>query len=211
VRPRPGGIADWVPGEPRHHDWYPGLWTEAGFSIAGNYSSNWLYEPEAISARFGVKAALSLSRGNRVRPLAAADLPALFQIAMIGFADAFMYTPIEPAEFALLYGSARVSAAAGSSYVAVDGADRTLGFIYTFDTVLDGEPASIWKTVAVLPDARDSGVYHHLVHTYLREGLERGQRRFLATLMHIDGTPAHMGWARPDTVVREYALFERGL
>ncbi len=182
-------------GEPRHPAYYPRLWEAAGFAPCSHYGSFWIDDVDAVLDRWAPKVA----RDVVVRPAAAGDLPAIHAIAHEAFAGAYMFSPIGLAELAALYGGA---AGGGGAFVVDD-----LGFTYTFVADLGGEPVTILKTIAISPAARDRGVYHALFSAALRAGRERGARRAIAALIHLDGSPALMGWQR-GRVFKRYALYE---
>jgi hypothetical protein len=202
-------IRDVIPGEPVHPAWYPRLWEGAGFAPVTRYSSNWL-DGEAVIAQLGVVAARCASRGHAVRPLAVADAPALFGLAAECFAGAWMYSPIDGAEFAALYGAERAAAASASSLVAEKGGELA-GFMYNFDAVLDGERTSVCKTIGVRHRSRAAGVYPLLMCRWAEEARARGCTRLAGALMHADGSPGTLGWIRPETMIREYAIYERAV
>jgi L-amino acid N-acyltransferase YncA len=157
------------------------------------YGSFWIELDEAI-ARLAPK----LPRELEVRPAAAADLPAVYRIAHQAFAEAYMFAPISPAEFASLYGRGP----AGTTSFVCDG-----GFVYGFVTELDDAPVGVIKTIAVEPAARARGAYHALLSTAFAAFRARGARRAIGALIHTDGAPALMGWQRGEAFKR-YALYE---
>jgi GNAT superfamily N-acetyltransferase len=202
------GGPGWVPGEPYHHDYYPELWTGAGFGVVSRYATHWVNDTQAVIDRFADRAALAARSGVVLRTVEASDLPALYRLAITGFAANYMYTPIEPDEFAHLYAAdgARLQAGASTSYVALaDGAP--VGFYYTFGASLPGGEASVGKTIVVDPAVRDRGIYHLMMSAWLIAARDSG-RRALPALFHLDGSPALMGWQRSGDLFRTYALFE---
>jgi GNAT superfamily N-acetyltransferase len=202
-RTSPGGFT----GEPCHPSYYPRLWQAAGFAPTSRYGSYWTPALAPTHARFAARAANALDAGVMVRPMTVGDLPALFQLAMIGFADAHLFSRVEPDEFAALYGADRAASVAGTTFVAV-AEGRPLGFLYTYVADLPDGPAGIFKSVAVHPDARGRNVYQALFARAFEAFLERGLDRAIAALIHVDGSPAKMGWQDPDRIYKHYALFE---
>jgi hypothetical protein len=198
----------WFQGEPLHPESYPRLWGLAGFAVATRYGSYWLGDLEAVRARFAGKISNARNAGVVVRPVSAGDLPSLYQLALGGFRSAYMYSPIEPDEFASLYTADRAADVAGTSFIAtLDG--RAVGFVYNYVAALPDGPAGIVKTIVVVPEARALGVYHDLLATSLGTFLERGVTRALGALMHADGDPSLMGWCRPEMTFKQYELYER--
>ena len=203
----PSTSPGWFQGEPLHPESYPRLWGLAGFAVATRYGSYWLGDLEAVRARFAGKIARARNAGVVVRSVSEADLPSLYQLALAGFRGAYMYSPIEPDEFASLYTADRAADVAGTSFIAtLDG--RSVGFVYNYVAALPDGPAGIVKTIVVAPEARALGVYHDLLATSLGAFLERGVTRAIGALMHADGDPSLMGWCRPEMTFKQYALHE---
>lgn len=200
-----------MPGEPYHPRYYPKLWREAGFRECATYSTNWLGEPEAVADKFATVTRRALDRGYSVRGLGATDLPTLYKLSTEAFADAYMYSRIDPDEFAALYSADDVPAAARTSYLAHAPNGDAIGFLYAFPCTLAGRKALVCKTIAVRPGGRSRGLYPLLMHTWIRDGIADGYRDFVGGLMHVEGTPANLGWTSPDTRIKEYALYERAL
>lgn len=200
-----GDDAGWFPGEPRHPAYYPRLWEQAGFTVCARYGSYWLGDLPAIVAKF---APVIARGGAEVRPVTAADLPSLYRLAMSGFRDAFMYSPIEPDEFASLYAGDRVTAGLATSFLATE-QGRPCGFIYTYVADLPGGPAGVIKTVLVDGAARGGGAYATLMSAAIEAFLAGGVTRALGGLMHADGSPAAMGWCRPEMSFKQYVLLEQ--
>jgi GNAT superfamily N-acetyltransferase len=203
----PSTSPGWFQGEPLHPESYPRLWGLAGFAVATRYGSYWLGDLEKVRARFAGKIANARNAGVVVRPVGAADLPSLYRLALDGFRGAYMYSPIDPEEFATLYSADRAADVAGTSFIAIhDG--RAVGFVYTYVAELPDGPAGVVKTIVVAPEARAFGVYHDLLATSLEAFLERGVTRALGGLMHAEGDPSLMGWCRPEMMFKQYALHE---
>ena len=200
------GEAGWIPGEPYHHRYYPRLWEASGFAAAGRYASHWVADIDAVLARFAARAELATASGVSLRPVEPGDLPALYRLAVAGFADNWQYSPIDPEEFAALYSGERSAAGAATSYVAVAGG-APIGFYYTFRAVLPAGETSIGKTIVVDAGQRDRGVYHLMMSAWLREA-KAAVGRAIAALFHCDGSPALMGWERAGAAFKRYALYE---
>ena len=172
----------------------------------GNYASHWVADLDATIGRFADRAERALASGVVLRGLEASDLPSLYRLAIAGFAGNWMYSPIEPDEFATIYAADRVSAGAPSSFVAtVDG--KVVGFYYTFRTELPVGTTSIGKTIVVDSAERDRGIYHLMMSAWLRDARAAGIPA-IATLFHLDGSPALMGWQRAGDAFKHYVLFE---
>jgi GNAT superfamily N-acetyltransferase len=203
-RTEPGGFT----GEPVHPEYYPQLWQGAGFAPTARYGSYWFPALAAQHAKFAARAQAALDAGIDVRPSSVGDLPAMYQLAMIGFSEAHMFSRIEPDEFAALYTADRAASVAGTTFVAVEDG-RPLGFIYSFVAELPTGPAGVAKTVAVHPDARGRNVYQALFARVFETFLERNLERGIAALIHVDGTPSKMGWQDPARLYKSYALYEQ--
>ncbi|MCB9559391.1 MAG: GNAT family N-acetyltransferase [Kofleriaceae bacterium] len=202
--PEPG----WFTGEPSHPAYYPRLWRAAGFTPASAYGSYWMPELGPLHDRFLARAERAADAGVTVRPVSVGDLPAVYQLSMIGFRDAHMFSQIEPDEFAALYGADRAASVASTSFLAVDDG-RPVGFLYTFMTDLPRGRVGVAKSIAIRPEARDRGVYHALFAAAIGAFRDHDAVAGIAALIHIDGEPAKMGWQVPDRRFKTYELFER--
>ncbi len=192
-------------GEPYHPAYYPTLWANAGFDVCAHYGSYWLGPLSPIVEKF----ARVIARGTAtVRPVTAADLPSLYQLAITGFQGAYMYAPIEPDEFASLYAGDRVTAATATSFLAVEDG-RPCGFVYSFVADLPDGPAGVIKTIVVDRQARGGSAYAGLMTAAIDAFRALGVDRAMGGLMHADGSPAAMGWCRPEMSFKQYVLLER--
>lgn len=205
--------SDWIPGEPYHHDYYPGLWRAAGLEEASTYSSNWLGSAEDHMERFADRAEQCRKDGYSVRHISPqTDLDALFSMSLDAFADAWMYSPIERDEFAALYTPEQAALVAPSSYVVLAPDGEPVGFLYAFSLALAGKKlVSVCKTIAVVKAHQNKRPYHLMMHTWFDEQRAAGCREFAGALMHCDGAPALMGWTKPETRIKEYKVYERRL
>jgi hypothetical protein len=198
----------WIPGEPYHPAHYPALFEAAGFTAAATYSSNWLGEVGDNIDKFAAKAKRSRDEGYRVRNLEPRDLDALYELAIAAFSSAWMYSPIERDEFAALYTPAQAERVAPYSFLGLAPDGEPIGFMYDFPLPIAGTTASVCKTVAVHPAHRASGIYHAMMHAWFSGQREAGVRASIGALMHNDGSPSLMGWAKEETLLREYRLYE---
>lgn len=205
--------SDWIPGEPYHHDYYPRAWLAAGFQEAGTYRSNWLGDAADHMERFYERAEQCRKAGYSVRHIdAQRDLDALYAMSLDAFAGAWMYSPIERDEFAVLYSPEQAALVAPFSYLALSPEREPVGFLYAFPLSIAGkERVSVCKTVAVVRAHQDKRPYHLMMHTWFSEQREAGCREFAGALMHCDGAPALMGWTSPETRIKEYEVYERRL
>lgn len=205
-----GFEAGWAPGEPWHPRFYPKLWVEAGFTPCATYTSNWFENPERVGEQLAPKAQQALDQGYSIRAMTPRDLPALYRLSSAAFADAYMYSPIDADEFGSLYTPASVAAASRSSYIAHSPEGEPAGLAYSYPYTFAGHTTLIGKTIAVAPSHRRGPLYPLLLRTWALDGVADGHTQFLSTLMHVAGDgPSRMGWTRPDTIVKEYALYER--
>lgn len=204
---------EWIPGEPHHPRHYVDRFAEAAFAPVATYATNWLPEtPGELAERFAAKARVCRELGYTVRPIEPRDLPALHAVSSAAFAPAFMYSPIELDEFLALYSPERAAQAAGSTFIALAPDGEPVGLHYAFEMDLGGRPrVSVCKTVAVIPAHQDKRVYQLLMHDWGARAAAAGATHLVGALMHADGSPALMGWIAPETTIKEYQLYERGL
>lgn len=198
----------WIRGEPYHPLRYLPMWERAGFATCATYGTYWLDPVAQMLAHFAPGVERAAQTRIHVRAITAGDLPALHQLALAGFERAFSYSPIEPDEFLSLYTADAAAQASAMSFIAVqDG--RPLGFIYAFIAELPRGPAGVIKTIVVRPEARGGAVYATLVSAAYRAFEASGLTRTMAALMHVDGSPAQMGWCRPENLFKQYVLLEQ--
>ena len=200
-------VEGWIPGEPYHHDYYPRLWAAAGFASATSFCSNWLDDPAAYMDEVGDRAATCRAAGYEVRALASgADRDALFELARVGLAAAWMYSPIERDEFDALTLPGHVDVVAPHAYLVTAADGEPAGFLHTLPVVLDGHQVSVAKTMAVLPEHRARSVGDLLNHTWIDAQLAVGCRDFVWALVHHDRSASLSG-----RMIREYEVYERKL
>jgi len=198
----------WIRGEPYHPASYLPMWERAGFGVCATYGSYWLDPIPTMLGKFAAGVARAGATGVTARAITAGDLPVLHQLAIDGFEHAYGYSAIEPDEFFSMYSADRAAEASAMSFLAVqDG--RPVGFVYAFVAELPGGPAGVIKTIVVRPAARGGAVYATLVSAAYRAFEALGLTRTMAALMHVDGSPAQMGWCRPERSFKQYVLLEQ--
>jgi len=202
---------EWIAGEPYHPAHHPGLFEVAGFAPVATYRSNWLGDASDNIDKFAGRAARARDAGYRLRRLEPGDLDAVHAIAVAAFRSAWMYSPIERDELAALYTPAQIERVAPFSYLGLSPDGEPVAFMYNYVQTLAGKPTWVCKTIAVDPAHRASGLYALLAHDWFVAQRAAGAPRGVAALMHVEGSPSHMGWAVPETVVKEYRLYELGL
>ncbi len=198
----------WFRGEPYHPNYYLRLWEDAGFDVCSRYGSYWLDSNEDVLAKFLPTVERGVEQGYAVRPISVGDLPVLYQLALAGFSKAYLYSPIEPDEFASIYSADRAADASATSFVATL-EDRPIGFVYTFVADLPDGPAGIIKTIVVSPEIRGGVAYGTLMSAAIDAFVARGVTRVMGGLMHADGSPASMGWCRPEKSFKQYVLLQQ--
>lgn len=202
---------EWIPGEPFHPSHYPQLWLQGDFTPVSNYSSNWMGNPDELIDGFASRAQSCRDSGYTLRSIGPHDMEAIHALSRAAFSSAWMYSDIALDELAALYGPETVRALGSGSYLALAPDGEPVGFLYGFDMQLTGKPVSVCKTVAVTPAHRKARVYPMLMHAWMSARRDAGIRDLVAALMHRDGDPANMGWATPETTIKEYQLYERRL
>lgn len=199
-----------IPGEPVHPAFYPRLWTDAGFERLATYSSNWVGDTQRHINRFARRARGALEAGYTIRRTNAdeRDLELIYEVIGQAFAPAFMYSPIDWAEFRSLYSPALLERARDLTYLALAPNGDPAGFFFGYELVLQGRRTQICKTVAAAPEHQGAGVYGLLGRTWLSDHTHRIDE-FSVALMHCDGSPSLLGLTSPDSRIKEYALYER--
>ncbi|HEX9926385.1 MAG TPA: GNAT family N-acetyltransferase [Anaerolineae bacterium] len=203
--------------EPDNPDEWPAHFTGNGFTVLATYVSALvtdLNRPEPRLARVAERATV---RGIRIRPLNLerfeAELRCLYRLALAGFEQNLLFTPIDESEFMALYRPLRPSIRPELSLIA-ERHGRPVGFVFALPDWLQaprGESIDtvIIKTVAVHPDHRSGGLGSLLVARCHEIAHSLGYRRTIHALMHETNDSRKIGRRNEARVMRRYALFAK--
>ena len=195
---------------------YPSHFEAAGFVEAELYLSRLVPELDALEDRTREVADRLAGEGVRIEPLDPGEFDAaldeLHDLSLAGFAGNPFYAPIDRAAFRAMYEPVRRFLDPELVLLARRG-DELVGFIFAFPDLLDpgaaaaGRPTrAIAKSMAVLPDARGSGLGSLLIHELHRRAAARGFTAVIHALMHVDNH-SHRISRHGGDVLREYALY----
>jgi GNAT superfamily N-acetyltransferase len=201
--------------EPRNPVDYPGWWLEAGFTELSRYSSSTVPLTGEATVAPGLRARLARS-GVAIRTLDPDryddELRVIHGVCLKGFANNFLYTPLEEAAFVAAYQKVR-------QYVDPDLvriAERDgipCGFVFAvadLEAAARGEkPALIVKTLAVDPGCRTPGLGSLLVDEVQQMGLGKGFTEAIHALQHDANNVLKITGRHHGEILRRYALFAR--
>lgn len=142
-----------------------------------------------------------------------AELAAIYDVSIEAFSDAYLYTPIDKAEFVAQYRAVIPAVRPELVLLARDAEERVVGFAFGLPDTLRarrGEPLDtmIVKTVAVLPGRRYAGLGAVLVERLHSTGLALGYTRAIHALMHESNSSRNLSGHYAETI-RRYTLFAK--
>ena len=158
-------------------------------------------------------AAMSHARGLRIHPVVGTEdrerlLPALHEISMKGFAESFLFEPINVEEFGHLH-AASGTGNASISQVAMDPSGFPVGFLLAF---ID-EDYAVFKSLVLQPNYRGRGTASALFHHALRAARDRGIVQAISALVR-DGNRSELferRMAKKEDWRHDYVLMSRRL
>jgi GNAT superfamily N-acetyltransferase len=197
------------PGEPRQPEYYPRLFTAAGFAPVRVYSTKLITNMPAQLERFKRAAAFNQQRGITYRNMDKSrwheELGTLFELCRHSFAANWGVTETSREEFVSIY----------DRWLKRCGPDH---IIFALDTKLDVvglglaivKPADTinLKTIAILPEHSGYGLGQAIAGELYQRALVAGQRQAQHCLMDPLSPVQH--WDRGlGQVTREYTIYER--
>lgn len=222
--------ARWFAGEPRNAPDYPSHWQTAGFAVVARYESRSESLDESVgesrSDALGKSATASASKANdiahptvRIRRFALdrfdEELESLHRISLDAFADNSYYAPIEIGAFRAIYAQFRDQVDASFVLLAEQDDGDPVGFVVAYadpNSVVDGRTTRvIVKTLATVRAARGQRVSSTLLDAVRTRARQHGFLRVVSALMRSDNTTRGMAARRDATLLRRYALYERGV
>jgi len=203
--------------EPNNPDEYPAQFERAGFESLTTYYSaltnNLVHHDERLDR---VQSRLDddmISIGHIDVGNLDAELAAIYDVSLAAFSDAYLYTPIDKAEFIAQYRAVMPAVRPELVLLARDAQERVVGFGFGLPDALRvgrGVPLDtmIVKTVAVLPGRRYAGLGAVLVEHLHSTGLALGYNRAIHALMHESNSSRNLSGHYTETI-RRYTLFIR--
>ncbi|HUQ83880.1 MAG TPA: hypothetical protein VM076_22210, partial [Gemmatimonadaceae bacterium] len=204
--------------EPTNPDDWPAHYTAAGFTPLANYFSALNTDLSRRDQRIPAVAERLTALGVTIRQIDLdqfdRDLERVYGVAEVAFREAFLYTPLPQAAFAMQYQRIRQYLRPELVLLA-EHDERTIGFAFTIPDVLElarGEPprTGILKTLAVLPDRTYAGLGSLLSDRTHAAASALGFQRVIHALMHESNKSRNIS-AHTGAPLRRYALFGRSI
>ena len=201
--------------EPRNNPVFPDWWRAADYRELSRYSSSVMPLDGEPAVAPALKERLERS-GLIIRPLHADryddELRAIHAISLRSFANNFLYTPLDEADFLGSY--RKVQQHVDPDFVRIAEKDgEPCGFVFAIadlEAAARGEkPALIVKTLAVDPSSRSAGLGSLLVDEVHRLGRGKGFTEAIHALQHETNTSLKITGRHHGTPIRRYALFSK--
>lgn len=202
--------------------WTPLEWNRhyiaAGFAPLATYHSSVNEDLGAPDARVPEAAARLQASGVRLRALDPgrfqAELERIYKLSLASFAQNFLYTPIDQAEFIAQYRPIERALDPRLVLLAEHGGELA-GFLFAVPDLLEAARGSarrsaILKTMAVLPGRRYAGLGAWLADECHARAAAAGYSRVVHALMHDANSSARTS-RRSARVLRRYTLYARRL
>ncbi len=205
--------------EPDNPDAYPRQWTSAGFAPLAEYVSALETDLRATDPRLERIGARLAAAGVVVRDLRAGDLEAelrrVYDVSVVSFADAFLYTPVGFDEFASQYTAALPALRPGLVLIA-EQASAPVGYAFALPDLAEAARGAhvatvVIKTVAVLPGREFAGLGVLLAERVRKAAAALGMTRAIHALMHVSNRSVNLSGHYAERTMRHYALFSRRL
>lgn len=199
------------PGEPRQPEYYPRLFTAAGFAPVRVYSTKLITDMPAQLERLHRAESFNKQRGigyrNMERDNWESELSTLYELCRHSFASSWGVSETTREEFVSIYD--RWLRRSGPDHIifAVDGRGDVVGLglaiVKPADTIN-------MKTVAILPEQSGYGLGQAIAAELYRRALDAGQQQAQHCLMDPLSPVQH--WDRGlGQVTREYTIYERSV
>jgi GNAT superfamily N-acetyltransferase len=204
--------------EPNNPADWPVHFTAAGFSILATYTSALNEDLSRYDSSLDTAAGRLAERGITIRafdPAAAdAELGRIFTLSLASFSGAYLYTPIEEAEFLEQYRGV-LPAVRPELVLLAERQHELVGFLFALPDLREAQRSErvktiIIKTAAVGPHIARAGLGSLLTAWVEREAHRLGYRRTIHALMHERNASQRIS-RRSARTIRRYALFARGL
>jgi hypothetical protein len=205
--------------ELNHPPEWPGMFIDAGFAPIAEYESTLVPDLRVRDQRV-TRAAERLTRGGvRVRPIdpdrADEELRAIHQLSLAAFARAFLYTPIDEAEFLRAY-QPILPRVDRRLVLLAEHEGRLAGYVFAIPDLLErsrgGPPRTvIIKTLAIRPERVYAGLGAWLVAEVQTSALALGFTRAIHALMHISNMSRALSDHWQARRIRRYELLAKPL
>jgi len=183
------------PMEPQNPIWYNEVFLELGFTPIKKYRSDIFSTENIIPLK---------SRGSAIsyRGFRADDLKLIYDIAIRGFDENFLYNDIAFEEFSRLYQPLLPMMDSDLTIITeVNG--QPAGFLFSFAV----ENKLILKSITVLPEYRSLGIGSVLINRAIIAGQQKGFNIAIAALMSDDNYSRAIVAKYNSRKIREYTLY----
>ena len=218
--------------EPGNPEYYPSLWTAAGFELVDRYHSKVIDDIQAVVPLIKPAFERATEQGYRFRYLNAdrfeEELDVIYDLSIAVFHDNYLYDEISRDEFKSLYRRVSFLVDPRLVWFASDPEGQEIGFLFC---IVDYAPAiavmkgqqNAWaklkfmfrrkfsnavnfKSIGVIPEHRRSSVAAALMYQGYVESLAKGFRRANLCLIR-DGNPSTKLDGGASRLLRRYELY----
>jgi GNAT superfamily N-acetyltransferase len=204
--------------EPQNPPEWPAQFTAAGFSPLADYYSSRIDLNAEPGPQHSTRAERIHDLGIRIRPLDLDHFPSelarLFRVALTGFRDSFLFTPISETEFLEQYRPWQTTLRPEFVLIAQAG-EEVAGFVFAVPDLLElrrtgSVQTLVARTLCVLPEFAGIGLGSVLMERVYQSARRLGYRYAIHALMHEKNLSRRIRADRAATL-RRYTLFGRAL
>jgi len=198
--------------EPYHHEYYPELFKEFGFSVIADYVSNLDTEVTVMTKEIEAIETEYKKAGARFRNLNMDDLEEdLFKIAAFSneaFQNNFLFTPIEPSEFVAKYVKLKDLFNPELVFIVEDEKEIIQAISFTIkDYNFSVGNSLIIKTLARRNNSPFKGIGYFLGHKTYQIAVEKGFDNVIHALMYQENTSVKLSSNYHGHNYKSYSLF----
>lgn len=204
--------------EPTNPNTWPGYLEQSGFTPIAEYVSE--LNPDIIrrQLQIGTLRDKFNRQGVSISPLQIEnsndELTAIHSVVNNSFGTSFLYSPIDLQTYKAMYAPLVKHIEPGLVLLARR-CDEVIGFIFAMPDLLQAQHAQpidtiVIKTIAVTPEAENSGLGRVLIADLVQNSITKGYRQAISALMHVTNRSQQISrdCAGP---MRRYALYAKEL
>ncbi len=180
------------------------LWHNKAFEMAG-------FKPlkEFFSYTFEIEQKNLKARDDiEIRHIAKAnfdcEIKIIYDVSMCGFADNFLFSPIDFESFRLLYQGALPLLDERFFYIA-EANNKPIAFLFCYD---GGDGRFVLKSMAIEPSFRERGIGTHLIELALSDAYACGFRTAIGAYIRMGNHSGKIVQKHKGEILRKYRLYQ---